>query len=64
MLAGLEQLAMQITHWLDGSNIYGSTLEEAMHLRSTKGQLKMSAQTGARAGVLPSCAAEQPGQVH
>ena len=27
-----EQLN-QITHWLDGTNIYGSTTTEAMHLR-------------------------------
>ena len=31
-LSTREQLN-QITHWLDGSNIYGSTLEEAMYLR-------------------------------
>jgi hypothetical protein len=34
-----------------------------MHLRGPKGQLKVSPQSGARAGSLPSCAAEQPGKV-
>ena len=34
-----------------------------MHLRGPKGQLKVSPQSGAMAGSLPSCAAEQPGKV-
>ena len=33
----------QITHWLDGSNIYGSNNEEAYRLRKGEsGQLKLS----------------------
>ena len=46
----------QITHWLDGSNIYGSSEKAANELRTNfGGQLKITRQTGSRAGVLPSC---------
>jgi len=53
----------QITHWLDGSNIYGSTTEEAMYLRTGRGRMKISRQSGTRWGNLPSCAAEKAGKV-
>ena len=61
-LSTREQLN-QITHWLDGSNIYGSTLEEAMYLRSSRGKLKISAQRSGRQGNLPSCEGEKKGKV-
>ena len=60
-LSTREQLN-QITHWLDGSNIYGSTLEEAMYLRSSRGKLKISGRSG-RQGNLPSCEGEKKGKV-
>jgi len=57
-----EQLN-QITHWIDGSNIYGSEVDEAMYLRTGRGELKVSSQTGTRFGNLPSCAPERSGKV-
>ena len=56
-------LMAKVTHWLDGSNIYGSTLEEAMYLRSSRGKLKISAQRSGRQGNLPSCQGETKGKV-
>ena len=41
---------MQVTHWLDGSNIYGSTSEEAAVLRAAGGRLAVSG-----LDQLPSC---------
>ena len=61
-LSTREQLN-QITHWIDGSNIYGSTIEEAMYLRADRGKLKISAQRGGLQGNLPSCAREEKGKV-
>jgi len=61
-LSTREQLN-QITHWIDGSNIYGSTVEEAMYLRSTRGKLKISSQRSGLNGNLPSCQGEAKGKV-
>ena len=50
----------QITHWLDGSNIYGSDADTARKLRSGfNGQLKITRQSRSRYGALPSCAAQR-----
>ena len=44
----------QITHWLDASNIYGSTLDESNSLRSfSGGKLKSNSVQDSRG--LPSC---------
>ncbi len=49
----------QITHWLDASNIYGSSDNEMQKLRQfTGGQLKVTRQSGSTRGILPSCAAQ------
>jgi len=48
---------VQVTHWLDGSNIYGSTTGDAAQLRDPTGRLKISSAGGA-AGLLPSCRAD------
>lgn len=54
-----RQQMNQITHWLDASNIYGSSETELRHLRKgAGGQLKISAQTGSRNGILPTCQTE------
>jgi len=46
----------QITHWLDASNIYGSSDSESLELRELfGGQLKTTRATGTRLGLLPSC---------
>lgn len=46
----------QITHWLDASNIYGSSEGATHSLRSfSKGQMRITRQTATRVGVLPSC---------
>ena len=61
-LSTREQLN-QITHWIDGSNIYGSEADEAEYLRADRGKLKITAQRGNLHGNLPSCAREQKGKV-
>jgi len=61
-LSTREQLN-QITHWIDGSNIYGSTVEDAMYLRDSKGKLKISSQGRNLNSNLPSCAGEKKGKV-
>ena len=44
----------QLTHWLDGSNIYGSEHEEAENLREKRdGLLKSTTKKGAE--MLPTC---------
>jgi len=46
----------QITHWLDGSNIYGSSKEEAEVLRQRfGGQLKVSRRSRRSRAGLPTC---------
>ena len=45
----------QITHWLDGSNIYGSEEQEAANLRSSGGRLKVSRSSRQSRGELPTC---------
>ena len=44
----------QITHWLDGSNIYGSEHEEAENLREKRDGLLKSTTKG-RDEMLPTC---------
>ena len=55
----------QITHWLDASNIYGSSDKTALQLRQLRGgQLKVTeGPRGSRtSGALPSCSnAERSG---
>jgi len=53
-LQNREQLN-QISHWLDGSNIYGSTDEEAAKLRGVRGKLKISKHAGQTQDSLPTC---------
>ncbi len=46
----------QVSHWLDASNIYGSSDAESVGLRELfGGQLKMTRTPGTRLGLLPSC---------
>ena len=46
----------QITHWLDASNIYGSSEDETKLLRLFRGgKLKITNQPGNRHGSLPTC---------
>ena len=61
-LSTREQLN-QITHWIDGSNIYGSTVEDAMYLRDSRGKLKISSQGRNLNSNLPSCSGEKKGKV-
>ena len=51
-----RQQMNQITHWLDGSNIYGSSDKSAAQLRSfVRGTLKDTAQARRHGNSLPSC---------
>ena len=51
-----RQQMNQITHWLDGSNIYGSSDEAAAQLRSfVGGKLKDTARSRRHGNSLPSC---------
>ena len=46
----------QLTHWIDASNVYGSSEEEAEAVRlHENGLLKSSSQKGAKKGELPLC---------
>ena len=46
----------QITQWLDASNIYGSSEEEARLLRTfDKGQLKVTGPESSSSSLLPTC---------
>ena len=48
----------QITHWMDASQIYGSSDTENQELReSSGGLLKMSRVAGTQLGILPTCTA-------
>ena len=48
----------QITHWLDASNIYGSSDSENFQLREPSGgQLKLDRVSGTKLGMLPTCTA-------
>jgi len=49
-----EQLN-RITHWLDGSNIYGSSDEENKNLRENNGMLKVSGRGPTGRPGLPTC---------
>ena len=50
----------QITHWLDSSNVYGSSESMTRRLRrGFGGQLKVTRQAGSKAGALPSCSAQR-----
>ena len=54
-----RQQMNQISHWLDASSIYGSSIHEAAPLREKfGGRLKVSAQVGSRRGMLPVCEKE------
>ena len=51
-----RQQMNQITHWLDGSNIYGSSDSAAAQLRAfAGGKLKETAQSRRHGNALPSC---------
>ena len=51
-----RQQMNQITHWLDGSNIYGSSERSAAQLRSfVGGKLKDTARASRHGNSLPSC---------
>ena len=46
----------QLTHWLDASNVYGSSEEEAEAVRKHEnGLLKSKSQEGAKKAELPLC---------
>ena len=51
---GPLQQVNQISHWLDGSNIYGSSREETIELRTFQGGLlKTSRPSNGRGELLP-----------
>ena len=58
--AGSREQMNDITHWLDGGNIYGNSKEEERNLRNTsdRSQLKSSRSADGRE-LLPSCASER-----
>ena len=55
-------MIVQVSHWLDGSNIYGSTDAESDALRGRGGLLKQSAGSRGGHGNLPTCALN-PGNI-
>ena len=50
---------IQITHWLDGSQVYGSSEADAKFHRGEKGKLKISGEENNSKGLLPTCPASK-----